>query len=782
MELYKKAEKMNNSNKELWFSKTGLNIISNRWKYLIVVFIVTILASGGLPKIELDSDFENWFPKSSKQFLNKQEYVKYFGNDDVVGIHLKADNVFSNENLQIIESLGDELEHKVPFVDKVTSITNLEYTFSVDDEIITEELLPESPSEADIKKAKQRILNKPYLLNKIVADDFKETWIIVELLPYPEKIDSLKNVSPANIVGAKVLDVLNQDKFKEYNLRAVGTPVYSFEEVRFAGLESVKLLSLTILILILFLALFFRSVKAVIIPLTSAIIPIVIIFGLMGYLSIKINAILFAVPVIFSLSISLGFFVHLMNYYNQSLANEPDKKQALTDAIAKSGWPTTFAALTTIGALLSFVSVGLMPIKWLGLTSASLVVVIYLMIFIISTTLLSFGAAKKVNKVSKASRLDRLAEKIMPLVLKNKKLIFTSLFFVVVVMVIGLFSFEVNFDTERSYGHKISYINRMLDVAKTKIGTFDSYNITIEFKNQDEIKKVEVLKQFDKFNNEVKKLALTKKTNSILTIIKDMNSTLYNSDTNYYKIPENKEQVAQLLIFYEMSGGSKLFDWTNTDFNVLRLKVETNNMNAGQTVQEINQLKSLSKELFPDAKFNITGGMPRLAAINHLVSIGQIKSLLIALMVISIMMSIVFGSVKLGLIGLIPNILPVLVIGGTMGLLNIPVDFLTVTIAPMILGIAVDDTIHLFNHIKDDYKKFGSYEKAVKNSIKHLSKAVIITSVIIILSFSVYLTSSLNMMIYLGLFVILGISTALISDLFITPLLILWLKPFGKKE
>ena len=782
MEILKKVEKMERNNKEIFFAKIGSNIINNRWKYLIVVFIITIIAGGGLPKIELDTALENWFPKSSKEFLNKQEYVKYFGNDDVVGIHLKAEDVFNKENLQMIKNLSNELEIKVPFVDKVTSITNLEYTFSDDDEIITEGLLPESPSVNDVQKAKQRILNKPYLVNNIVSDDFTETWIIMELLPYPEKMDSLKNVTPVNIVGQKVLNILKQDKFKNYNLRAVGTPVYSFEEVSFASVESSKLLSLTILILIVFLAIFFRSFKGVIIPLMSAILSIIIIFGIMGYLGIKINAILFAVPVIFSLAISLGFFVYLMNYYKQSLANGKDKKEAIIDAIAKSGWPTTFASLTTIGALLSFVSVGLIPIEWLGITSASLVVVIYFMIFIISASLLSFGRIKKSKNIKKISKLDMLSKNITPFILKKRKWIIMSIFFVVVVMIIGLFSFEVNFDTERSYGNKIPYINRMLDVAKTKIGSFDSYNITLEFDNPDEIKKFEVLEKFDKFEKEVKKLELTKKTSSILTILKDMNSTLNNSDMTYYQIPKNKEQVAQLLMFYEMSGGSKLYDWTNTDFNVLRLKVETNNMNARETVKEINQLKSLSKELFPNAKFNITGGMPRLAAINHLVSIGQIKSLLIALIVISIMMSVVFGSVKLGLIGLIPNILPVLVIGGTMGLLNIPVDFLTVTIAPMILGIAVDDTIHLFNHIKDDYKKFGNYKDAVSNSIMHLSKAVIVTSVIIVLSFSVYLTSSLNMMIYLGMFVILGISTALISDLLITPLLILWLKPFGKKE
>ncbi len=153
-----------------------------------------------------------------------------------------------------------------------------------------------------------------------------------------------------------------------------------------------------------------------------------------------------------------------------------------------------------------------------------------------------------------------------------------------------------------------------------------------------------------------------------------------------------------------------------------------------------------------------------------------------ALMVISILMMLAFRSVKLGLIGLMPNVVPLIVVGGAMGFFDIPLDFLTVTVAPMILGIAVDDTIHFFNHTKQLYQKTGNYETAVGKTIKSLGNAIIITSLVIILAFAVYLISSFNIMRNLGILVVIGISTALLSDLFISPLLIILLKPFGNNH
>ncbi len=772
--------KTNNQSKQhIWFAKLGEHIIKQRWVYLVLVLLITLITGIGVPKIKYDTSVENWFPKNSIIFANKQQYEDYFGNSDIIGIHLKTDYVFSEEIINMLDELGTELEAEIPFADNVTSIADMEFSFTIDDEIITEDLIPDEPQNEDVITGKKRVFSKEYLKNKIVSEDCTETWLVLNLLSYPDNYEKEHGIAPGNVVGKKLLEILSKENYQKYNLRAVGTPVYGYEELLFTGHESESLLGITIIVLLVFLFFFFRSFQGVVIPITTALVSIIIVFGTMGHLGIKINAFLFAVPIILSLAVSLGYSVHLFNYYERNLSESKNVRQALIKAIGMSGWPTAFAAFTTIGALLSFMAISLIPIRWLGLTSAVLILVIYLIVFVLTGSLLSFGKYKPKKKKNKSNlKSDKYFHRIGEFVFRNSKAVVSISILVVVLMGIGLISLEVNFDSERSYGMKVPYIKRILDVAKTKIGSFDSYNIALDFKEKDKVKDPEVLSKFDRFNDKVNELELTKKTNSVLTILKDMNRLINRDEASFYTIPESKNLVAQLLMFYEMSGGARLGDWINDDFSVLRLEVETNNMNASQTMKEMGTLQNLATELFPKATFTITGGMPKMAALNHMVAIGQIKSILLALIIIGILMMIVLGGVRIGLIGIIPNILPIIVVGGTMSFLGIPLDFVTVTIAPMILGISVDNTIHLINYLRANYKLTGNYKTSSVNAIVVIGRALFMTSFIIIISFVVYLTSPINMLVYLGIFVVVGIFTAFMTNLFITPLIVNAVKPF----
>jgi uncharacterized protein len=766
-----------------WFTKLGEHIISKRWIYIILIAIITLLAGLGLPKIKYDTSVENWFTKESGVFASKEQFREDFGNTQMVAIHAYADDVFSPEILRMLDTLGHELEKEVSFADEVISIADMEYSYSEDGAIITEDLVPDDFRDTDIEKYRQRALGKESLRGKIVSEDCTETWLVLNLLPYPENWEEEHGLSPENAVGKKVLEILGQQKYSKYKLRSVGTPVYAYEELLFTQSESFRLLTITLIVLSLFLIVFFRSFQGVFIPLITAIVSIIIVFGTMGHMGIKMNAFLFAVPIILSLAVSLGYSVHLFNYYERSFREMNGRKKAVALAIGKSGWPTAFAAFTTIGALLSFMAISLIPIRWLGITSAIMVFVVYIIVFILTGALLSFG--KNSGSITKKEhqaeiKTDKYFNRLGNFVFNKSGVITITALIIFGVMLVGIFKLKVNLDSERSYGMKVPYIKRMLDVAKTKIGSYDSYNITLDFQEENAAKKPVILKKFDDFINKVHQMELTKKTSSILDILKDMNRLMHDNDSSYFRIPGNENLAAQLLMVYEMSGGSRLYDWVNSDFSILRLDVEVNNLNARETMLEMEMLRNLSSEMFPEAQLNITGGLPEFALLNHYVAIGQIKSLFLALIVISIMMMWVFNNIKIGLIGLIPNLLAILIVGGTMGVLKIPLDFLTVTISPMILGLAVDDTIHFINHIKQHFKETNDYNLASIETLKVVGKAMCTTSLIIIISFIIYLTSSINMMVYLGLFVVIGIFSAMVSNLLLTPILIKWTKPFGK--
>jgi predicted RND superfamily exporter protein len=145
------------------------------------------------------------------------------------------------------------------------------------------------------------------------------------------------------------------------------------------------------------------------------------------------------------------------------------------------------------------------------------------------------------------------------------------------------------------------------------------------------------------------------------------------------------------------------------------------------------------------------------------------------------MMMIVFRNFKLGLIAMIPNITPVIITGGLMGFMGEPLEFVTMTIAPMVMGLAVDDTIHFINHVKLDYSRTGSYDRSIKNSFIKVGKALILANIILCATFSAFMTSAVHSMVNMGIYMVVAMLSALIADFTVTPFIIKLIKPFGKE-
>jgi predicted RND superfamily exporter protein len=269
---------------------------------------------------------------------------------------------------------------------------------------------------------------------------------------------------------------------------------------------------------------------------------------------------------------------------------------------------------------------------------------------------------------------------------------------------------------------------------------------------------------------------------SLLDVIKDMNQVMHSDDPAYYQIPDEQELVAQLLLLYEMADGTEQEHWVDYEYTTLRLMVEISEFDTAEIEREFHYIERRVKDLFPEAKFGMVGGAVQVSVAQHYISKGEIVSFLIALVVVGILMILVFQSVKTGLIGMIPNLAPALVVGGIMGYLDIPLEMTTMMIIPMLLGLAVDDTIHFITHCKLEFQRTGNYQKSIETTFKTVGKAIFMTSFILIAAFSVYMSSIAKFFVNLSVLAISGVLSALLADYFITPILVNWSKPFGSAK
>jgi hypothetical protein len=410
-----------------------------------------------------------------------------------------------------------------------------------------------------------------------------------------------------------------------------------------------------------------------------------------------------------------------------------------------------------------------------------LVTIVFFMVVIMIPALLSFGKdqdAKKVRLHSNAL-LERLMAKLANLVLARPVPIMIVFLLIVLTTVAGMRHFEVNFDIRKNAGLKVPYVNRLDQVCKSPLGALYSYNVVVEFPNENMAREPENLKKLDLLEQEAQGFSLTKKITSITEIIKDMNQVLHDGDPRFFAIPDTREMVAQIMLLYENAGGREAEKWIDYEYRRLRMTVDLKDYNTVEVYWELHQITQKAHALFPGANVTLAGSVAQFTVMQDIVSKGQLTSFLIAICVITGLMVLVFGNLKIGLIAMIPNITPALAVGGLMGWMRVPLDMMTITIMPMLLGLAVDDTIHFINHAKLAFEQKRDYADAIRHTFSAIGIPLLFTSLILTANFSVYLSSPAKVLFYLGIFTGTGIMTALLTDYFVTPVLLRALHAFG---
>lgn len=376
---------------------------------------------------------------------------------------------------------------------------------------------------------------------------------------------------------------------------------------------------------------------------------------------------------------------------------------------------------------------------------------------------------------------DLKLEKIGKGVLKHGTLILWLTGVIAAVLIYQFFKIETAFDVERTMGRKIAYVNNLLEVGESELGSVYTYDVMIDLPEKGMAKSPEALVKLDSLAQHADGYKLTKRTTTVLNILKDLNQTLHDNDASYYAIPHNPDEVAQLLLLYENSGGSEAEYWIDYDYRSLRLMVEMNSYDSGETERELDDLVAYATQLYPQATVTTVGSIPQFTEMMQYVARGQMVSFAISLLIIGVLMMLVFGSVRIGLIGLIPNITPALVVGGLMGWLGYPLDMMTATIMPMILGLAVDDTIHFINHGHLEFDRQGNYRDAILRSFRTIGTPIVLTSMVICTNFVVYITSESFSFMHMGILSVAGIASALLADLCVTPVLFQKFRLFGRE-
>jgi len=780
----------------LFFRAVGSLQIRYRWWFLACTLILAGIGISGIMRVKSANSRDSWFSGNEAIKIATDRFEQQFGNNEVIGLLIQSDDVFHPEVLSMIKAIGDELREKVPYADEVTSLTDIELSIGTEEgmRVINpfEDGIPDSPEK--IEEARRLILSKKSLVNKIVSDDCTETWLSLALHEYPEE-NAWKEKSdkdPMFQSGEAAIAVVTDPKWKSdrYTIKPAGMPYTETEERDYFGREAMVRVLSGFVLMILVLAVLLRSFRGVFVPVFTTIVGVITVFGIMGWLKIDIDANFVTLPVLLGMALSVGYSVHLVNAFKRLFRITGKRREAIISAVEETGWPILFTALTTIGSVMSFGTTGIPAIGWLGFTSAAVVFAVYLFVIVLIPVLMSFGKDKKTDSTATVDNVqtDKLMNRLGNFVIDNKAAVLIVSILTAVVLSAGIMKLSVNMDSFKFMGLKVPYIKRVHDVVNSRLGAYLSYDITVSYKEKDAIKNPSVMKKFGELLDFVGSFELTKKDKgvanvfSVLDILKEMNQTFHGDSVSRYCVPDEQDLIVQLLFLYEISGGTKTFRWIDEDYSMLRAQVNISGFEANEIVRELAQIRAFGEKNFPGAEVAIVGSAVQFAEMNKKIVIGELKSMFTALVTICVLLIAVFGSLKTGLIGMIPNVAPLIVLGGLMGYCGIHLDMMTMTIMPMLLGIAVDDTIHLINHIKYEFERSGNYRTAVLDSLDKVGKTLLMTTVILSATFAMYMFSPIAALMRIGLLASMGLIVALIADYLLTPLLIFLTRPFGRER
>lgn len=780
------------------FEKFAKFQLKHKTVFLVVLAIFTILSSLGLQKLKLENGEADWFDDYETVKLNQDHFEEIFGSEDRVIAFIEAEDVFDVEVLQMIQRLGERLLNEVPYADSVTSIVDLNVPVGTEEGFDIknpfEDGIPLDPKEIAEKKA--FILSKESLVNNLVSADATETFVILNLEQYSEDLTiAMHKITPA------AMNIFNDPEFvsDKYTIRPAGYSYTEYEEEKEMLSQCVSRIVIGFCVMILCLILFIRSFRGVTVPALATVFGLTSMLGLSSWLNITANTIMLILVVLLAMALSVGYSVHFINSFKMFFRKTGKRQESCILAVKDCGWAILFTVITTMAGMLSFFAAGIRPMRWVAGASASCIFGVYLYVMILLPIFYSYGKDKKVEEKSfkpnvngelkdGATAFDLKIEKMGKHILNKKWLSVIAGIAVAVFCVPFMLKIEANLNYSEMMGEKIPYIARLLKISNSQLGSQYNYNVFLEFENEDAIKNPEVLKKMDILTQRIGALRLTKLSNgkprvsSVTKIVKEMNKTLNGDDENQYIIPDDQDLVSQIMFLYEISGGEDLYQYVSEDFSSAYLHVEMSGYKAKECVLDQQQINKWVEELFPDRKTGgVLGAVVQMGVMNQKITDGSVKSIATSMLVILILLLIVFTSLKTGLIAMLPNIAPVLLIAGAMGFFKVPLDMMTAIVMPMILGIAVDDTIHFTNHIKYKYELTKNYKVAILDSYREIGKSMIMTTLILCAMFAIFLTSPMAILVKIGSLSILGLFGALICDYTLTPVLILITKPFGKE-
>ena len=717
---------------------------------ILTAAVITGFFGWQLPNLSFKTSVYDLQIEDLPETARYNDFKKLFGSDEIIRVVVKCGNVFDPITFRKIELLG-EAAAKIEGVRRVISLPGIKKAVDVSGNWSMEKF--------------HTVVSRAELFRKnLISTDGKTTALTL----------ALKSGADSQHVIQHVRQMLKEAP-ADLKLYQTGMPLVSEALARFTEKDFFRLPPITFLIIAIILFYLFRKLQYILIPLICVGLALVWTFGLMAFLRIPLSMLTMIVPV-FLVAVGTAYCLHIVSEYLASIKTADSPAAATRMTFAHMALPTLLAVLTTVIALGSLLINRITAIQEFAIFSVFGMISILIIVLTVLPAVLSFmplPAKRDDRHIDPNPFFRRFIDKIVDLNLKHQKIVLPIIGAVVVLCLIGIFRIQVETNPVGYLKEGAQVKRNFVDIYQDLSGSFP-VNIAMGGQEADFFEDPNNLADIARLQEFLDTLKGVDKTLSFADYLKLVNYVQNRFEPDYYRLPQEGFEVRMVLNDFKTVLGEDVFSrFMNADLSKTNIILLTHLSSSRKFLQLREKTLAFVKQNFSkDLEWEVTGLGIVIAASSHQVTIGQIESLGITMILVFGMMFILFMSSKVGLIAILPNLFPIIINFGIMGWLGIELSMVTSLIASIAIGLAVDDTIHYLVRYNREFKKDLDEKRAIRDTLHQVGKPIIFTTITLCAAFSILLFSSFKPTAIFGLMMMITSLSALIGDLILLPSLI----------
>jgi predicted RND superfamily exporter protein len=764
--------------KEITVLQSYTNWLLKQYKLIVLVVVVCVVAlASGTQRLSFTNDFRIYFSEDNPQLAALEKMEDTYGKQDTVYFFITAKHgdLFSREHLSLIHDLTEAAWY-LPYADRVNSITNFQYTEAKGDELTTGYILRDKANLTDDKISwiKRTVLAEPTLVDHVISEDGSATGVVARLrLP-----DDKAKAPDETVKAARKLLADMRTTYPNATITIGGSATAGVVLGEAVGQDMEHLVGLSYGILVVGLLLLLRSFVGMLVTVLLVTFSIAATMGTYGWFGVTLTPVAGWVPSVV-MTIAVADSVHILITYFHNLDRGMDRRDAIREAMRINVNPVFVTSLTTIIGVLCLNFSDSPPYRDLG----NMVALGVFYAWVLSMTMLpAILAWLKIGKRRPSDFKIKLIDSVANFVIKRRR---------VLLVVMGLWSVIAasfiprNQLTERwhEYFDDTFEQRQTIEQIDKRLTGVHSIRYLLDTGEDNGIHDPKYLHTLEAFADWYRQQPGVAFVESIVDVQKRLNKNMHGGDPAWYKLPDSRELAAQYFLLYEIGLPRELSldDTVNFNRSGSLFRVLIHKTHSEAILDLDNRARQWLQQNAAHIQFSEGTGIDIIFGyINHRNIQQLLKGTLLALVLISFVLIIALRSVRLGLISLVPNLIPAALAYGTWGLFVGRVDLSASIVICMSLGIVVDDTVHfLSKYLRARREQHLNIEEGIRYAFHTVGVALTITTIVLVAGFLVLVASHFSPTWISGLLLSITLSYALLADFFFLPPLLMILDRRG---